>query len=101
MGNVSVKTISEVDVNSNSFTIFCFSDMNEDGTTNPSIYRSKVLEDEKIIDSTHGREGDLMISKETESDAELNDSELNIVVREGDDANNYEVDNEDLIYNEQ
>lgn len=99
--SISVKTISEVDVKTNSFTIFCFSDMNEDGTKNPSIYKSNVLDSEKIIDSEHGFEGDLMISRELESDAELNDAELNISVRTGDDADKYDVENEDLIYNEE
>ena len=54
---VSVKTRTEVDKNGD-FLVSCFSDMNEDGTTTPVLFKSEVLSAPKIIDNTKGKEGE-------------------------------------------
>ena len=59
---VSVKTITEVEQSSGLFIINCFSDMNEDGSTTPSVYKSQVLDKTMVIDNTAGKEGELMLS---------------------------------------
>ena len=56
---VSVKTRTEVDKNGD-FLVSCFSDMNEDGTTTPVLFKSEVLSAPKIIDNTKGKEGELI-----------------------------------------
>ena len=56
-----VKTITEVE-SDNSFLIHCFSDMNADETTVPQIFKSQVLESQKMVDNVNGVEGELMLS---------------------------------------
>ena len=97
---VSVKTITEVEQDTGMFLINCFSDMNADGTTTPRIYKSQVLDKEKIIDNTSGKEGELMLSHSGSTVGEItNDGQLVINV-EGDDADKYDKEQENLIYNE-
>ena len=97
---VSVKTITEVEQGTGVFLISCFSDMNADGSTTPTIYKSQVLDSEKIIDNTSGKEGELMLSHRGSTVGEINvDGELVINI-EGDNADKYEKEQENLIYNE-
>lgn len=97
---VNVKTITEVEKESGMFLISAFSDMNEDGSTTPSVYKSRVLDDEKIIDNTEGKEGELMLSYQGNTVGEINGNGELILTPDGDDANKYEKQNENLIYNE-
>lgn len=97
---VSVKTITEVEQSSGLFLINCFSDMNDDGSITPSIYKSQVLEKPMIIDNTSGKEGELMLSHSGDTVGNINaDGEL-IIEPQGDDPNKYEKEQENLIYNE-
>lgn len=97
---VSVKTITEVEQSSGLFLIDCFSDMNDDGSTTPSIYKSQVLEKPMIVDNTSGKEGELLLSHSGETVGSINsDGEL-IIEPEGDDANRYVKEQENLTYNE-
>lgn len=97
---VSVKTITEVEQSSGLFFINCFSDMNDDGSTTPSIYKSQVLEKPMIVDNTSGKEGELLLSHSGETVGSINsDGEL-IIEPERDDANRYVKEQENLTYNE-
>ncbi len=74
--------------------------MNEDGTTTPAIYKSQVLEKPMVIDNTSGKEGELMLSHSGDTVGSINtDGEL-VIEPQGDDANKYEKEQENLIYNE-
>ena len=98
---VSTKTLTEVTQKSGEFVITCFSDMNEDGTTTPSVYKSQVLEETKIIDNVSGKEGELILSHSGSEVGEINSQgELELEV-ENDDANKYSKNEQgDLIYDE-
>lgn len=97
---VSVKTITEVEKSSGLFTICCFSDMNEDGTFTPSIYKSQVLEKQMIIDNTSGKEGDLMLSHSGDTVGDINNLGELVIEPENDYADKYEKENENLTYHE-
>jgi hypothetical protein len=98
--DVSTKTITEVEQDSGLFNIHCFSDMNDDGTTTPSIYKSQILEKKMIVDNVSGKEGELMLSHVGDSVGELNkDGELTLRPQ-NDDAQKYDKEDENLIYNE-
>lgn len=74
--------------------------MNDDGSTTPSIYKSQVLEKPMIVDNTSGKEGELLLSHSGETVGSINsDGEL-IIEPEGDDANRYVKEQENLTYNE-
>lgn len=97
---VSVKTITEVEQSSGLFIINCFSDMNEDGSTTPSVYKSQVLDKTMVIDNTAGKEGELMLSHSGSTVGNINGKGELIIEPEGDDANKYEKEQENLTYNE-
>lgn len=97
---VSVKTITEVKKNSGSFQISCFSDMNEDGTTTPVIYKSRILEEPMIIDTTSGIEGELMISHVGETVGNVTEEGDLIIEPDGESANKYDKEQENLVYDE-
>lgn len=97
---VSVKTITEVEQSSGLFLINCFSDMNDDGSTTPSIYKSQVLEKPMIVDNTSGKEGELLLSHSGETVGSVNNDGELIIEPEGDDANRYVKERENLTYNE-
>lgn len=97
---VSVKTITEVEQGTGVFLISCFSDLNADGSTTPTIYKSQVLYTEKIIDNTSGKEGELMLSHSGSTVGEINDNGELVINIEGDNADKYEKEQENLIYNE-
>lgn len=97
---VSVKTITEVEPSSGIFLINCFSDMNEDGSTTPAIYKSQVLEKPMVIDNTSGKEGELMMSHSGDTVGSINPNGELVIEVQGDDANRYEKEQENLIYNE-
>ncbi len=94
---VSVKTRTEVDKNGD-FLVSCFSDMNEDGTTTPVIFKSEVLSAPKIIDNTKGKEGELMLSYVGDKVGEIDESGNLILDIENDDVNKYNKQNENLTY---
>lgn len=97
---VSVKTITEIEQSSGLFSINCFSDMNDDGSTTPSIYKSQVLEKPMIVDNTSGKEGELLLSHSGETVGNINNDGELIIEPEGDDANKYVKEQENLTYNE-
>lgn len=100
---VSVKTTTTVTKSSGAVNIHCFSDMNVDGSTHPSIFKSQVLSEVKIIDNTYGKEGELMISYDKNSNAIINPLGALVISPDGDNVNYYERgsdDNIDLIYSE-
>lgn len=97
---VSVKTITEVEQSSGLFIIDCFSDMNDNGSTTPSIYKSQVLDKPMIIDNTSGKEGELMLSHSGETVGSINDDGELVIEPEGDDANKYVKEQENLTYDE-
>jgi len=94
---VSVKTRTEVDKNGD-FLVSCFSDMNEDGTTTPVLFKSEVLSAPKIIDNTKGKEGELMLSYVGDKVGEIDDNGNLILDVENDDVNKYNKQNENLTY---
>lgn len=94
---VSVKTRTEVDKNGD-FLVSCFSDMNEDGTTTPVLFKSEVLSAPKIIDNTNGKEGELMLSYVGDKVGEIDDNGNLILDVENDDVNKYNKQNENLTY---
>lgn len=94
---VSVKTRTEVDKNGD-FLVSCFSDMNEDGTTTPVLFKSEVLSAPKIIDNTKGKEGELMLSYVGDKVGEIDDNGNLILDIENDDVNKYNKQNENLTY---
>ena len=94
---VSVKTRTEVDKNGD-FLVSCFSDMNEDGTTTPVLFKSEVLSPPKIIDNTKGKEGGLMLSYVGDKVGEIDDNGNLILDVENDDVNKYNKQNENLTY---
>lgn len=97
---VSVKTITEVEQSSGLFLINCFSDMNEDGSTTPSIYKSQVLEKPMIVDNTSGKEGELMLSYSGTTVGNINSNGELVIEPDGDDATKYEKQKENLTYHE-
>lgn len=94
---VSVKTRTEVDKNGD-FLVSCFSDMNEDGTTTPVLFKSEVLSAPKIIDNTNGKEGELMLSYVGDKVGEIDGNGNLILDVENDDVNKYNKQNENLTY---
>lgn len=94
---VSVKTRTEVDKNGD-FLVSCFSDMNEDGTTTPVLFKSEVLSAPKIIDNTKGKEGELMLSYVGDKVGEIDGNGNLILYVENDDVNKYNKQNENLTY---
>ena len=94
---VSVKTRTEVDKNGD-FLVSCFSDMNEDGTTTPVLFKSEVLSAPKIIDNTKGKEGELMLSYVGDKVGEIDSNGDLILDVENDDVNKYNKQNENLTY---
>lgn len=94
---VSVKTRTEVDKNGD-FLVSCFSDMNEDGTTTPVLFKSEVLSAPKIIDNTNGKEGELMLSYVGDKVGEIDNNGNLILDVENDDVNKYNKQNENLTY---
>lgn len=94
---VSVKTRTEVDKNGD-FLVSCFSDMNEDGTTTPVLFKSEVLSAPKIIDNTKGKEGELMLSHVGDKVGEIDGNGNLILNVENDDVNKYNKQNENLTY---
>lgn len=94
---VSVKTRTEVDKNGD-FLVSCFSDMNEDGTTTPVLFKSEVLSAPKIIDNVNGKEGELMLSYVGDKVGEIDGNGNLIVDVENDDVNKYNKQNENLTY---
>lgn len=97
---INARTISEVDAASGDFIINCFTDLNDDGTTKPAIYKSDVLQNEKIIDNTSGKEGELIMSYNGDTVGEINEHGELIIEPDGDDVDKYQKQNENLIYNE-
>jgi hypothetical protein len=95
---VSVKTTTEVDTKTGDFLISCFADMNEDGSKTPSIYKSDVLDSTKIIDNVSGKEGELMLTYSGDTVGEINDDGELVINPDGDDANKYNKQDENLIY---
>lgn len=94
---VSVKTRTEVDKNGD-FLVSCFSDMNEDGTTTPVLFKSEVLSAPKIIDNVNGKEGELMLSYVGDKVGEIDSNGDLILDIENDDVNKYNKQNENLTY---
>lgn len=94
---VSVKTRTEVDKNGD-FLVSCFSDMNEDGTTTPVLFKSEVLSAPKIIDNVNGKEGELMLSYVGDKVGEIDGNGNLILDVENDDVNKYNKQNENLTY---
>ena len=98
--DVSVKTITEVEKESGIFLIYCFSDMNDDGSTTPVIFKSQVLDKSMEIDNIDGQEGELMLSHygENNNGSINSEGELILNIENGDRVNRYHKENEDLLY---
>lgn len=98
---VSVKTTTEVEIKSGVFLISSFSDMNEDGSITPVVFKSRVLDKSMKIDNQNGKEGELLLSfKNTEEVGEINNSGELILDIENDRLNRYHINDEDLMYNQ-
>lgn len=93
--NIYTKVITEVQSNG-IFTIKCYPSENSDGTFTPDIYRAKIAEDNLIIDNTKGKEGELLMSMNDNSDAELKEGVLFISPHES--VNKYSRGGEDVAY---
>ena len=100
---VPTRTITEMkDGDGVNLSILCVPSMQDDGTENPTIYASNVLEEPLTIDNTSGVEGELIISSEETNAGSLNNDGEFIITTEVDDADRYSVDKTegDLIYEE-
>ena len=100
--HVHIKTITEVRKSTGTFSIHTFSDRNSDGSTTPSIFKSQILKEAKTIDNVEGKEGELMISSDSEYVGKLENGELILDVS-NDDTQRYSrggKDNAYLIYTE-
>lgn len=95
---VSVKTTTEVDLQTGDFIVSCFADMNEDKSKTPSVYKSKVLDNTKTIDNVSGKEGELMLTYSGDTVGEINDDGELVINPDGDDANKYNKQDENLTY---
>ena len=68
--------------------------------TQVSVKTITVLEKPMIVDNTSGKEGELLLSHSGNTVGNINiDGEL-VIEPEGDDANKYEKEQENLTYNE-
>ena len=98
-----VKTITEVSKKTGEFVIHCFSDMKDDGSVTPTLFKSQVLQETKIVDNVEGKEGELLLSYTGDGNVgSLTDGILRIEPQD-DDPTKYGRggdDMEDLIYNE-
>lgn len=101
----TTRTITEVTVGpigTINSTVDCFASMNDDGTENPTIYRSMVLETPLTVDTASGVEGELILLSDEENVGVLdNNGELTLTL-ETDDVNKYSVNatQGDLEYEE-
>ena len=97
---VSVKTLTET--SGSKVTITCFSDMDENGSTTPSLVKAEVLKEVKEVNAVPGKEGELIISGDEENFGELNDKGELILDLENDNIDNYSLNNKgELECNEQ
>ena len=100
---VPTRTITEMKNGEGvNLSILCVPSMQDDGSENPTIYSSKVLEEPLTIDAVKGTEGELIISSEETNAGSLNTAGDFIVNTEIDDADKYSVDQTkgDLLYEE-
>lgn len=100
---VPTRTITEMkDGEGVNLSILCVPSMQDDGSENPTIYSSKVLEEPLTVDTVDGIEGELIISSEETNAGSLNNVGDFIVNTEIDDADKYSVDQTegDLLYEE-
>lgn len=100
---VPTRTITEMkDGEGVNLSILCVPSMQDDGSENPTIYSSKVLEEPLTVDAVDGIEGELIISSEEANAGSLNTAGDFIVNTEIDDADKYSVDQTegDLLYEE-
>lgn len=100
--DVSVKVITEVKTKSGMFSIHCFADRNEDGSTTPTIFKAQILQEPTIVDNVSGKEGELIMSFSKGQSAGALTGGVLTIEPEDDDAARYErggIDNADLIYN--
>lgn len=97
---VSVKTLTEVNRDSGTFSITCFSDMTASGTTYPSIFKSELPQERKTIDNVNFKEGELALSYKGDTVGSMTEGVLTIQPESGDDADNYSIQNQNLIYTE-
>lgn len=100
---VPTRTITEMkDGEGVNLSLLCVPSMQDDGSENPTIYSSKVLEEPLTIDTVKGTEGELIISSEETNAGSLNTTGDFIVNTEIDDADKYSVDQTkgDLLYEE-
>ena len=88
---VSVKTLTET--KGATATIVCFSDMNEDGSTTPSIVKAEVLKEVKEVNAVPGNEGELIISGDEKAFGNLNSKGELTLELENDDVNKYSLNN--------
>lgn len=90
---VPTRTITEVkSISRENLLIQCLPSLQDDGTNNPEIYRSSVLEVPSSIDNVNGIEGELILSTEDKSSGKIdNNGELIISVNE-DNPDKYSVD---------
>jgi hypothetical protein len=89
-----IRTITEVSKKTGDFNISVFLD----DSNAPSIFKSQILTEPKIIDNVEGKEGELFLSSDNEDNGELIQGELFI---SSDESENYQrggVDNDLLIY---
>lgn len=98
---VSTKTLTEINVDSGTFSITCFSDLNDDGTTHPSIFKSQLPNERMTIDNVDFVEGELALSYKGDTVGEMTEGVLTIEPADGDNVNNYSVQNQELIYTKQ
>ena len=88
---VSVKTLTET--KGATATIVCFSDMNEDSSTTPSIVKAEVLKEVKEVNAVPGTEGELIISGDENVFGNLNSKGELTLELENDDVNKYSFNN--------
>lgn len=95
-------TRTTTEVFNGNINIFCSSSINNLGEDKPSIYSSKILENEMVVDNENGIEGELIISSSEDNPAVINSNGELIISLEKDDVNKYSINETmgDLLYEE-
>ena len=99
MKNVSNKTITEVI--DGDLSIHCFADLKEDGSTNPAIYFSEIIEIDKQINKLDSIDGELVMLSEDSAAFGLNESGELLYDLQNPDENSYSIVDGNLIYSDQ
>lgn len=90
---------TRIDVNEGTFVITCEAAATTAGNENPSIYKAEIADVPIIVDGTHAKEGELLLSQEQYDESEFNKDTGSLIVKPyNDDADKYSLSGVDLVY---